>query len=89
MKDLTLIIPAKNEKDSLPRVLNELKEYNLKIIIVLEKEDLDTINAIKEHDCNVYLVNTGWVGGGHGVGERISIKNTRNCIAILARPLMA
>ena len=35
---------------------------------------------IKEHDCNVYLVNTGWVGGPHGVGERISIKNTRFCI---------
>ena len=35
---------------------------------------------IEEHDCNVYLVNTGWIGGPYGVGERISIKNTRNCI---------
>ena len=35
---------------------------------------------IEEHDCNVYLVNTGWVGGGYGTGERISIKDTRNCI---------
>ena len=34
---------------------------------------------IETHDCNVYLVNTGWVGGPYGVG-RISIKNTRNCI---------
>ena len=31
MNDLTLIIPAKNEKESLPNVLNELKKYNLKI----------------------------------------------------------
>ena len=44
---------------------------------------------IKEHDCNVYLVNTGWVGGGHGVGERISIKNTRSCIdAILNESIL-
>ena len=35
---------------------------------------------IEEHNCNVYLVNTGWVGGGYGMGERISIKDTRRCI---------
>ena len=35
---------------------------------------------INKHNCNVYLVNTGWVGGAYGKGERISIKNTRNCI---------
>ena len=29
MSDLTLIIPAKNEKESLPKVLDELKEFNL------------------------------------------------------------
>ena len=61
MEHLTLIIPAKNEKESLPIVLNELKKYNLKIIIVLEKEDLDTINSIKEYDCEVlYQVNKGY-----------------------------
>ena len=30
MKDLTLIIPAKKEAESLPLVLDELKDYNLK-----------------------------------------------------------
>ena len=30
----------------------------------------------RKHNCNVYLVNTGWVGGKYGIGERISIKNT-------------
>ena len=37
MKDLTLIIPAKNESESLPYVLDELKKFNLKIIISLKK----------------------------------------------------
>ena len=61
MDHLTLIIPAKNEKESLPKVLNELKKYNLKIIIVLEKEDLDTINSIKEYDCKIlYQTNKGY-----------------------------
>lgn len=35
---------------------------------------------LKEHNCNVYLVNTGWIGGSYGIGERISIKDTRKCI---------
>ena len=61
MEHLTLIIPAKNEKESLPSVLSELKKYNLKIIVVLEKEDLDTINSIKEYDCKIlHQINKGY-----------------------------
>ena len=47
MNDLTLIIPAKNERESLPRVLDELMKLQLNIIIVLEPSDLDTINDLK------------------------------------------
>ena len=34
MNELTLIIPAKNEAESLPAVLDELKKYNYKIDII-------------------------------------------------------
>jgi phosphoenolpyruvate carboxykinase (ATP) len=30
-----------------------------------------------EHDARVWLVNTGWSGGPHGVGERLRLSHTR------------
>lgn len=35
---------------------------------------------IETHGATVWLVNTGWIGGGHGVGERISLAYTRAII---------
>ena len=47
MKNLTLIIPAKNEAESLPNFLEELKPLNANITIVLQDNDLETLNSIK------------------------------------------
>ncbi len=33
-----------------------------------------------KHGAQAWLVNTGWVGGGFGVGKRISIRHTRNLL---------
>ena len=34
-------------------------------------------NKMREHRTNVWLVNTGWSGGGHGVGARMKLSLTR------------
>jgi len=35
---------------------------------------------ILKNQSNVWLVNTGWVGGKFGIGKRISIRHTRNLL---------
>lgn len=35
---------------------------------------------MRDHDVNIWLVNTGWTGGGYGTGKRISLKYTRAMI---------
>jgi phosphoenolpyruvate carboxykinase (ATP) len=34
-------------------------------------------SKMKQHNARVWLVNTGWGGGAHGTGRRISLKHTR------------
>ena len=53
MDNLTLVIPAKYEKESLPIVLEELKKYNLEILIVVEESDHETINSVKNLNCKI------------------------------------
>ncbi len=34
-------------------------------------------DKLREHGANVWLVNTGWSGGAHGVGSRMKLSHTR------------
>lgn len=40
----------------------------------------ELIRKMEAHGANAYLVNTGWIGGAYGTGERISLKATRAII---------
>jgi len=35
------------------------------------------VERVKRHHADVWMLNTGWVGGPYGVGERMSIAHTR------------
>ena len=65
MSDLTLIIPAKNEKESLPKVLDELKGFNFRKNVILEASDKLTIEAIKTYDCKIIYQDS------HGYGDAL------------------
>ncbi|MDA9702554.1 glycosyltransferase family 2 protein [Candidatus Pelagibacter sp.] len=53
MDDITLVIPAKNEAESLPEVLDELLKYRIKKIIVIPTEDKKTREVIEKFDCKI------------------------------------
>ena len=71
MEKLTLIIPAKDEAESLPKVLLELKNYSYNIIIILEKSDIKTLEAIKNFECKIVYQS----GRGYGNALIEGIKN--------------
>ena len=35
---------------------------------------------LEKHNSKAFLVNTGWTGGAYGIGQRMSISQTRQCI---------
>jgi glycosyltransferase involved in cell wall biosynthesis len=75
MTDLTLVIPAKNEAECLPKVINELQKFNYKIIISLKKNDTETISSIKNLNEDI-LFQTG-VGYGNALIEGIEKVKTK------------
>ena len=74
MYDLTLIIPAKNEKESLPKVIAELNN-KYKIKVVLKENDYETIEAIK--NLNVEIIMQTGNGYGNALIEGINTTNTK------------
>ena len=79
MKNLTLIIPAKHEEESLPQVLNEIKDYECSVIIILEESDIKTINSVKNFNCRILYQS------GNGFGNALiegmnSSKTEYTCI---------
>ena len=74
MEELTLVIPAKNEAECLPIVLNELKNFDCKKIIIIPKTDLNTQNVLKNFNCKIILQEDS--GFGAALIEGIKEVNT-------------
>ena len=80
MSNLTLLIPAKAESESLPIFLEELKSYNHNKLIILDEKDVKTIDSIKPFE-NVDILNQKKSGYGNALIEGINhIKTEFFCI---------
>jgi glycosyltransferase involved in cell wall biosynthesis len=75
MKNLTLVIPAKNEEYSLPKVLNEIKYFKCKKIVVLGKSDFKTIKVLNNFDCKIIKQKNS--GYGNAIIEGINKTKTK------------
>ena len=70
MRNLTLVIPAKNESESLPLVMEELKSYECKKLVILSKGDELTHDSIKNYECSIeYQTKSGY---GNAIIEGIN-----------------
>src|SRR5699024_11100669 len=38
-------------------------------------------DKIRKHNADVWLLNTGWTGGAHGVGHRMKLAHTRQMLS--------
>tara|TARA_Y100000590_G_scaffold183266_1_gene208813 strand:- start:347 stop:1012 length:666 start_codon:yes stop_codon:yes gene_type:complete len=74
MKNLTIVIPAKNEAESLPTVLDQFINKDFEIFVVLEKTDTETIKSIENKNCKIiYQTKKGF---GNALIEGISQTKT-------------
>ena len=83
MENLTLIIPAKNEEESLPIFLEEIKDYPLNTIIIIPGNDQKTKNSIKNFQ-NLKIISQKKEGYGNAIIEGLSEVKTEYCCIINA-----
>ena len=83
MQNLTLIIPTKKETESLPTFLKEIENYNCKKLIVLEKEDIETKQILKQFN-NIDILEQKSNGYGNALIEGINNVETDFCCIINA-----
>ena len=70
MNKLTLVIPAKKESETLPRVIEQLKGLECKILVSLPSDDIETIESIKNF--NVVIHKQTGTGYGNSLIEGIN-----------------
>ena len=77
MRRISLIIPAKKEPNALPIVLEEIKKnnYDFNIIVILDKNDIETFNSIKNLDCQIIWQSRK--GYGNAIVEGINHCQTK------------
>ena len=83
MSDLTLIIPAKKEAESLPIFLKEIDRFEYKKLILLQKEDLET-KKVLENIKNIEVYEQKKNGYGSALIEGINSVKTEYCCIINA-----
>ena len=71
MKNLTIVIPAKNEAESLPTVLDQFVNKDFEIFVVLEKTDTETIKSIENKNCKIIYQTKKGFGNAliEGIGQ--------------------
>ena len=77
MSQISLIIPAKKEPNALPMVLEEIKKnnYDFNIIVILDKNDVETFNSIKNTNCKILWQSKK--GYGNAIVEGINCCETK------------
>ena len=80
MSNLTLLIPANKEAESLPIFLKELEKHDYKKMVVLQKEDIETIESISNFK-DIEIIIQHNKGYGNALKEGINkVKTEFFCI---------